>query len=155
MNCKNCGIQNMNGEKFCKNCGVLLENNLSQQPINNQVTNENYQNNNIGVQPNQQPINSQALNQNYQNNINYALNPNMKKWAVLSVIVPIAGIVWYWFIGLSFYLAIFIAAAGFGFAEKGKMANQKLALIGKILNGVLCGMAVIMLILQLIGAFAS
>ena len=74
----------------------------------------------------------------------------MKKWAILSIIVPVVAIIWYIFIGLSFYLAILIAAAGFEFANKGEMADKKLAIIGKIANGILVGMAVVTLILQLI-----
>ena len=31
MLCKKCGIQNTAGERFCKNCGVLLENSQSSQ----------------------------------------------------------------------------------------------------------------------------
>ena len=92
------------------------------------------------------------LDSNYVQN---AVNPNMKKWAILSIVVAVAGLVWYWFIGLSFYLAILIAAAGFGFAQKGEMADKKLATVGKVANGILVGMAVVMFILQLIGAFAS
>lgn len=165
MYCSKCGYQNTNGERFCKNCGSLIENGQPQQPINNmngQV--RQTMNNGMGGQTiNQQSMyNQQQMNGQYQNNVgvnqNYvdqAVNPNMKKWAILSIIVPVAGMIWYWFIGLSFYLAIFIAAAGFGFAEKGKMADKKLATIGKVCNGILIGMAVVMFILQLIGIFAQ
>ena len=52
-------------------------------------------------------------------------------------------------------VAIILAAAGFGFAQKGEMANKKLAIIGKVLNGILAGMAIVMFILQLINAFNS
>lgn len=166
MYCSKCGSQNVNGERFCKNCGTLLENNQPQQPANNmngQV--QQPMNNGMGGQPmnqqqmyNQQPMNQQYTNTNGNldpNYVNQAVNPNMKKWAILSIVVPVAGIIWYLFIGLSFYLAIFIAAAGFGFAQKGQMADKKLATIGKVCNGVLVGMAVIMFVLQLIGIFAQ
>lgn len=167
MYCSKCGSQNVNGERFCKNCGSLLENNQPQEVVNN-ISSQFQQpvNNGMMEQPvnnyqqttNQQVMYNQPSNSQYQNNnsgldqnyINKAINPNMKKWAILSIIVPIIAIIWYWFIGLSFYLAIAIAAAGFGFAEKGKMSNKKLATIGKVLNGILCGLAVVMLILQLI-----
>jgi len=165
MYCSKCGSQNVNGERFCKNCGSLLENNQPQQQVNNM-------NGQVQQPMNQQPMNNvnpatqqfqQPMNQQYSNNnggldpkyVEQAVNPNMKKWAILSIVVPIAGIIWYWFIGLNLYLAIFIAAAGFGFAEKGKMADKKLATIGKVCNGILVGMAVVMFILNLILAFNS
>lgn len=146
MYCSKCGTLNNNGERFCKNCGNLIENNVQGQPINNMNQMSNQQ------QMNGQFQNNTAVNQNY---VDQAVNPNMKKWAILSIVVPVAGIIWYWFIGLSFYFAILIAAAGFGFAEKGKMADKKLATIGKVCNGILVGMAVVMFILQLIGLFAK
>ena len=129
MFCTKCGTQNNNGEKFCKNCGILLENNQNQQYSNTNGTDPNY--------------------------VNKAVNPNMKKWAILSIIVPVIAIIWYIFIGLSSYLAILIAAAGFGFAKKGEMANKKLATIGKVANGTLTGLAIVMFILQLLKALAK
>lgn len=166
MFCSKCGTQSLNGERFCKNCGCLLESSQQGQQFNN-MNNQNVQMsqpiNNMNQTANQQTVyNQQQMNGQYQNNatmnqkyVEQAVNPNMKKWAILSIVVPVAGIIWYWFIGLSFYLAIFIAAAGFGFAEKGKMANRKLATIGKVCNGILIGMAVVLLILQLIEIFAQ
>lgn len=139
MFCKNCGTQNNSNERFCKNCGTLLENGqISQQANNTGSQNQQYTNMNG------------KLNSNY---VNQAVNPNMKKWAILSVVIPVAAIIWYMFVGLSFYLAIFIATAGFGFAQKGEMADKKLAAIGKIANGILMGLAIVMLVLQLIGIF--
>lgn len=143
MYCSKCGFQNMSGERFCKNCGTLLENNQPQHPVNyinsqeeQTVYNQQYQNDNVN------------LDSNY---INQVVNPNMKKWAILSIVVPVVGIIWYWFIGLSFYLAIAIAMVGFSFAKKGEVADKKLATIGKVLNTILCIMAVIMLILIISG----
>lgn len=129
MYCSNCGNKNNNGEKFCRNCGILLE--TPNQQINNQNNNE--------------------LNQK----INKAVNPNMTKWAVLSVIIPIVGIIIYTFIGLSFYLAVAIATAGYSFAQMGQVGNPKLAKIGKVLNWILLGMAIVMLILQFTVLFNS
>lgn len=169
MYCSKCGSQNVNGERFCKNCGTLLENNQPQQSVNNmngqaqqQINNgmmgQPMNNGNPATQQFQQPMNQQYSNNNSGLDPKYveqAVNPNMKKWAILSIVVPLAGIIWYWFIGLNLYLAIFIAATGFGFAEKGKMANKKLATIGKVCSGVLVGMAIIMFVLQIIGIFAQ
>lgn len=42
MFCNKCGCQNINGEKYCKNCGVLLENKEIQNTITNQI-NQNFQ----------------------------------------------------------------------------------------------------------------
>lgn len=150
MLCTKCGAENNANERFCRNCGNLI---AEQQFQNNQQQATNYGqqtvNNNQQTYMNNQNGN---LDSNYVQN---AVNPNMKKWAILSIVVAVAGLVWYWFIGLSFYLAILIAAAGFGFAQKGEMADKKLATVGKVANGILVGMAIVMFILQLIGAFAS
>lgn len=141
MFCSKCGCQIANGERFCRNCGCLIENTQMQNTMQN---------------PN---LNGQAnLNQNYSNfNPNYVNNvenPNMKKWAILSILIPSVAIIWYTFIGLSFYIAIFIGAAGFEFAKKGEIASKKMALTGRILNGILCGLAIVMLIINLIVASA-
>lgn len=160
MFCSNCGFQNNNGSKFCNNCGTLLNNIQPQQTVQQQ-------NNNINgvIQTNyQQPMNqNQIPNQSYQveyqnvnsNYINQAINPDMKKWAILSIIIPIAGMIFYWFIGLSVYLALVIAACGFEFAKKGEMADKNLAKIGKVLNSLLCIMALIVLIIQFFGIFTA
>lgn len=132
MYCSKCGFLNNNGEKYCKNCGILLEENQVQQPTTNNVDNQQFQNN------------TGNLSSTYVNN---AINPNMKKWAILSIIIPAIAIVWYLFIGLSVYIAVIIAAVGFSFAKKGEVSDKKLALVGKILNGILVGLAIVMLIL--------
>lgn len=131
MFCPKCGTQNNSGESFCRNCGALLENNQALQQNNSQ---------------NQQSFDQNAnLNSNY---VNQAVNPKTKKWAILSVVVPVIAIIWYIYIGLSVYLAVLIAAAGFAFAQKGEMASKKIATVGKVANGILVGLAVIMFILQ-------
>lgn len=132
MFCTKCGTQNSNGEKFCKNCGVLLDSSQPSQQPNNQ--DQQVQNNNGG------------LNQNY---INQAVNPDMKIWAILSIVIPVVAIIWYTFIGLSFVIAMFIAAAGLACAKKGELSNKKLTKAGKIMNGILIGIAVLMFIIQL------
>lgn len=154
MFCSKCGIQNLNGERTCKNCGNLLEN-------PNQQVQQQYQynggNSNINIG---QPVNSQNTG-SFQNNIGVesncvqnAANSNMKKWAILSIVVPIISIIWYLFIGLPFYLGITIAGVGFGFAQKGEAANKKLAIVGKVLNGILVGLSIIMFILQILISLA-
>ena len=152
MFCSKCGFQNNQGEMFCKNCGTRLENNNQQQAPQNPTNQFIQPQQNINPQVSNNYSNNGTLSQNY---IDKAVNPNMKKWAILSVVVPAVTIIWYWFIGLSFYIAIMLAAAGFGFAQKGDMANKKLATIGKVLNGILAGMAIVLFILQLINTYNS
>ncbi len=148
MFCPNCGAQNNDGGMFCSKCGMRLENaDQTPQPINNQMEQQPQQSASM-----QSSNNIEQPNQTY---INKAVNPNMKIWAILSIVIPIIGLIWYWFIGLSFYIAILIAAAGFVFAQKGEMASKKMAIAGKILNGILAGMAIVMLILQLILIFGN
>lgn len=168
MFCSKCGSQIDSNERFCKGCGTLVaqtnnnqtvqqpidQNNVqnSGQPINNTI---NPMNNQQVQQPMGQGINmnnSSNLSQQYVDN---ALNPNMKKWAILSIVIPAVAIVWYFFIGLSFWLALIIASAGLSFAKKGEFADKKLALAGKILNYCLIGLGVVMLILMLIANFAN
>ena len=134
MFCSNCGTQNSQGEMFCHECGMRLEN--TSQPQAGSQQNMQYSNN------------TGTLNQAY---IDKAVNPNMKIWAILSIIIPAVAIIWYWFIGLSFLLAIVIAGMGISFAQKVEMADKKLATIGKVLNGALFGLAIVMFILTLIG----
>ena len=175
MLCTKCGAENNANERFCRNCGNLIaeqqfqnnqqfggqqvNNNYNQQNMNQSQTNYNQQQTtNYGQQTANNNQQTYMNNQNGNLDSNYvqnAVNQNMKKWAILSIVVAVAGLVWYWFIGLSFYLAILIAAAGFGFAQKGEMADKKLAIVGEVANGILVGMAIVMFILQLIGAFAS
>lgn len=152
MFCSKCGFQNNQGEVFCKNCGTRLENNNQQQAPQNPTNQFIQPQQNVNPQVSNNYSNNGTLSQNY---IDKAVNPNMKKWAILSVVVPAVTIIWYWFIGLSFFIAIMLAAAGFGFAQKGDMANKKLATIGKVLNGILAGMAIVLFILQLINEFNS
>lgn len=152
MFCSKCGFQNNQGEMFCKNCGTRLENNNQQQAPQNPTNQFIQPQQNVNPQVSNNYSNNGTLSQNY---IDKAVNPNMKKWAILSVVVPAVTIIWYWFIGLSFFIAIMLAAAGFGFAQKGDMANKKLATIGKVLNGILAGMAIVLFILQLINEFNS
>lgn len=127
MYCSKCGAQNTSGERFCHVCGCAVETYCGE-----------------SSQTQQPASNSQQI-------INKAVNPKMTKWAILSIIIPIVAIIWYIFIGLSFYIAVLIAIAGFEFARKGELANKKLAIAGKVLNGILCGLAIVMLILTFVG----
>lgn len=161
MFCKNCGTRN-DGQSFCTNCGAKLDNSSIDNNRHNEINKEEYSQNTMspnGLEMNvQQALNetAQTTNQTNQMNNSYidkAVNPDMTKWAVLSVVIPSIAIFLYMFIGLSFILAIIIAGVGFDFAKKGKMGNKKLAIVGQVLNGILVLLAVIILILNLITAF--
>lgn len=121
MFCKYCGSSINNEDKFCIGCGRLVQNNES-------TTIENHE-----------EIKTAYMEE--------SINPNMRKWAVLSIVIPVVAIIWYIFIGLSFYIAVLIASVGLSFAKKGEMADAKLAKIGTVLNYILMIIAVIMLIL--------
>lgn len=151
MFCSKCGFQNNQGDMFCKKCGTKLDNGVqqTQQLNNNEPVVQPQQGVNTQV-PNNNPNNGN-LNQNYVNN---AVNPNMKKWAILSVVIPAVSIIWYWFIGLPPLIAVLLAATGFGFAKKGEVSDQKMATIGRVLNGILVGFAVVMYILYLLETFS-
>ena len=173
MFCKNCGTRN-DGQSFCTNCGAKLDNlnidNSKYNEINKEESSQNTKspnglemdtqqaikessqttnqiNNNYINKPTNSDIKTNQINNSY---IDKAVNPDMNKWAVLSIVIPSIAIFIYMFIGLSFILAIIIAGVGFDFAKKGEMANKQLAKIGKILNGILVGIAIIMLIWQLV-----
>lgn len=149
MNCFKCGYVNQTGDRFCKNCGALLDNNYQQQSINNINSQVQQPINNT----NNQSINNQQFNKE---NINFDSNPvnneiiipNMKKWAILSIVVPIVAIIWYWFIGLSTFMSIIIITLVFEFARRGELANKKLANIGKFFNWILIGITFIMFIIN-------
>lgn len=159
MFCSKCGTQINPNERFCSKCGILVVNANSPQ---SQQTTDQIQSKSIQAQPNTNVINQGfGNNQNNQPNnitqeqINQVLNPNMKKWAILSIVLPAVGIGLYIWPGLSIWIAIAIAGAGLEFAKKGKMGNPKLAKIGQIVNYILLGIALIMLILLLISVFSK
>ncbi len=120
MNCKNCGMQNTLGEKFCKNCGCLLQ--------SDEITN------NIPT-PNA--------------NVDKIVMPNMKKYAIFSIIIGAGGIICAIFIGMSLLISVFLSALGFSFATKGLKANKTLAIIGYVLNGILLAIGIIIYFLLL------
>ena len=122
MNCKNCGMMNNIGEKYCKNCGCLLQ------------TIET--NNNIA-------------NQNTSVNVDKIVMPSMKKYAIFSIIIGSGGIICAIFIGMSLLISVFLSALGFSFATKGLKANKTLAVIGYVLNGILLAIGIIIYFLLL------
>lgn len=121
MNCKNCGAQNTLGERYCKNCGYLL-----QTETDNDL---NLQNNNVNTQ-----------------NI---VIPNMKKYAILSIVIGGGGIIFAIFVGMSLLISLFLSGLGFSLAAKGMKANKTLAIIGYVLNGILLVIGIIIYLLLL------
>lgn len=134
MTCSNCGTQNNDGNKFCTNCGAFFATSIKQaNDINQSTDNQNYSN----------EINTQ-------NNINNKSNNKTKIWAIISIIIPIVGLIIYTFIGLSFFNALVIGCFGHLFARRGKLDEPKLAKIGSILNDIFVGICLVMYTIRLI-----
>lgn len=155
MFCKKCGTLIEEGTKFCGNCGTPVEfvqqqnttNNINSQPVNPVTdTNSNISSNN--TYNSQQNVNYNPNNENYDN----IINPSMKKYAILSIVIPSIALFVYFFIGLSFYIAILLAGVGFSFAQKGKMYSKKMSTAGVVLNTILTVVACIMLVILIISA---
>ena len=125
MFCKNCGMQNNNGEKFCKNCGVLLEN----QQINEQQVINDIQNPNV---------------------VNNSTNKDTKKWAILSIVLPIIGFCYSYFIDGALVVVLLIGSVGYLFAEKSKDDYKELSKVGKILNNCYVLFVIVIYILSII-----
>lgn len=137
MYCKKCGKLIEENAKFCGGCGTPA-------PIQNDLQkSENiYQNNNINSgNYNQTKINSN-YNPTYQNYDNI-IRPNMKIYAIGSIVIPVISFIVYYCKGISVSIAFFLSALGFSFAKKGKMYNNVLSIIGYILNGLLLGLAIL------------
>jgi len=181
MICNNCGFQNNPGDMFCKQCGTQLNSVPVQQNINPQMAQPQMSVNpqpvinpqmtqpqmSVNPQPvinpqmvqpqmsvNPQPtINLQMAQPQMNNYPNSNSTSNATLWAVLSVVLPTASILFYWFIGLTVYVALGLAGIGFYFAKRGK-DNKVLSTIGKVLSGILAGLAIMMFILGLIEHFS-
>lgn len=146
--CSNCGKIVTENAKFCEQCGSPILFNNSQ-PNENLMQNLDSSN---GTYNNETIINSQ-VSQNYNSigeNYDNIVNPNMKKYAIGSIIIPTISIIIYWYFGLTVYIAILLAILGFYWAKKGRSYNKTLSTIGYILNGILVGMAILMLFAILI-----
>ncbi len=159
MKCPRCGAEVALGEKFCKTCGNLIVNNeVPNSQINNEMPKENptisnnqYNNMNVNETVNTNWQNQESVNSSN----NQTIDPNSKKIAIISIIIPIVAIIIWWFIGLSFLFAVILVGAGFGLSERAKAGEPKLAMIGKILNIIFLIFTIIMFILNVIGTFAS
>lgn len=147
MFCSKCGRIIEENTKFCGGCGTAVpapNNTMSQENV---IQNKEEQNYNTYVDQGQ--VQTNYYNQAYQNYDNI-VNPSMKKYAILSIIIPAVSIFVYLFIGLTVYIAILLSALGFNFAKKGALYSKKLSKIGYILNTILVVMAVLVWIMLLI-----
>ncbi len=154
MFCKKCGTLIEEGTRFCGNCGTPVEIVQQQDPSNNSNNPITSLNNNVSSNDtynNQGNINYNPNNENYDN----IINPSMKKYAILSIVIPSVALLVYFIIGLSFYIAILLAIVGFSFAKKGKMYSKRMSAVGVALNTILTVVACIMLVLLTISAMAG
>ena len=159
MFCNKCGRRIEENTKFCGGCGTpvpvqnyVQQNENTTQNIETPNTQQNYNVNQNNGDFRQAQVNTN-YNQPYQNYDNI-VNPSMKKYAILSIVIPAVSIFVYLFIGLTVYIAIFLSALGFNFAKKGALYSKKLSRIGYVLNTILIVMAVLVWIVLLIATFA-
>ena len=160
MFCNKCGRIIEENSKFCGGCGtpVPIQNNIQQnENIAQNIETPNIQQNNNNVNQNNGNYGQAQLNSNYNQtyqNYDNIVNPNMKKYAILSIVIPSISLFLYFFVGLTVWIAICLSALGFNFAQKGKLYSEKLAKIGYVLNTILLVVAILMWIILLIATLA-
>lgn len=130
MFCNNCGRVIEDNSKFCGKCGAKIE----ESKVDNNIENLK-----VEVDSNNS---EESSNQNYKDRT----EQTAKKEAIASVVIPSIGIFAYIFVGLTVYIAALMATIGFRFAKGGKEYSKPLSIIGYVLNGILCAMALIMYI---------
>lgn len=158
MFCNKCGRIIESDSKFCGGCGapVPIPNNIKQNVnMAQNIEKTSIQQNNSENQNNdgQAQVNTN-YNQTYQNYDNI-VNPSMKKYAILSIVIPLVALFLYFFCDLTVWLAICLSAIGFSFAHKGKLYSEKLAKIGYVLNTILLVVAVLIWIILLLIFFTQ
>ena len=160
MFCNKCGRIIEENAKFCGGCGtpVPIQNNIQQnENIAQNIETPNIQQNNNNVNPNNENYGQAQVNSNYSQtyqNYDNIINPSMKKYAILSIVIPSISLFLYFFVGLTVWIAICLSALGFNFAQKGKLYSEKLAKIGYVLNTILLVAAILMWIILLITTLA-
>ena len=154
MFCKKCGYFIEDDSKFCTNCGSKIDNitdnvntNLQQTITNNTQTKSDDMNAN--PQNNLKSNIAQEQNNTSSNYIN-SLDKNAKIYAILSIAIPAVSLFIYFFIGLSFIMAILLVAIGFSFTKKSYGYNSKMTNISIVLNIILAITAVLMYIVTFI-----
>lgn len=138
MYCSKCGVQNTNNEQFCKNCGTLLNSEVT-------VTKDNTIN-----QTNENNINEVNKEQLSVNEINKNINVDTKKYAIISIVTGAGGIFLFLFVGMSLWLSVILSALGFNCARKSVDNYKGLATLGYVLNGLLLVVGIIIYISVLV-----
>lgn len=145
MNCPKCGMINKDDAAFCGQCGEKLNT-----PVNNMTMNNQSTMNQQMAQPttNQQMAQLQnvTITPQQQN-----LDPSMKKFATLSVVIPSIGLFFCLFIGFIPVLAWALGGMSVGFAKKGKAADPKLAKVGMVLSYIFIAMGFVLFFMALSG----
>ena len=145
MNCPKCGMINKDDAAFCGQCGEKLNT-----PVNNMAMNNQSTMNQQTALPtmNQQTAQLQnvTITPQQQN-----LDPSMKKFATLSVVIPSIGLFFCLFIGFIPVLAWALGGMCVGFAKKGKAADPKLAKVGMILSYIFIAMGFVLFFMALSG----
>ena len=136
MNCPKCGMINKEDAAFCGQCGEKLNTPVNNMTMNNQSTmnQQMSQLQNVTITPQQQN-----------------LDPSMKKFATLSVVIPSIGLFFCLFIGFIPVLAWALGGMSVGFAKKGKAADPKLAKVGMILSYIFIAMGFVLFFMALSG----
>lgn len=144
MFCPKCGFKNNEDAVFCGQCGNPLG---GVEPTPNQMVN-----NQPGTvnNPEQRTINVNPY-PNATNDTNQALDPNMKKFATMSVVIPSISLFLCLFVGFIPLLAWVLGGLCINFSNKGQAGDPKLAKVGKILSIILIIMGVIMFVMALSG----
>lgn len=134
MNCPKCGMINKEDAAFCGQCGEKLNTPVNNMTMNNQSTmnQQMSQLQNVTITPQQQN-----------------LDPSMKKFATLSVVIPSIGLFFCLFIGFIPVLAWALGGMSVGFAKKGKAADPKLAKVGMVLSYIFIAMGFVLFFMAL------
>lgn len=142
MFCNKCGRIIEENTKFCGGCGtpVPVQNNVQQNEnitpnIEIPNTQANYNANQNNENYGQAQVNTN-YNQPYQNYDNI-VNPSMKKYAILSIVIPVVLFLVFCCIGTTFYVAILVTVLGFNCAKKGELYSKNLSRTGYVLNTIL------------------
>ena len=117
-------------------CGEKLNTPVNNMTMNNQSTmnQQMSQLQNVTITPQQQN-----------------LDPSMKKFATLSVVIPSIGLFFCLFIGFIPVLAWALGGMSVGFAKKGKAADPKLAKVGMVLSYIFIAMGFVLFFMALSG----